>query len=89
MRELDAETTVERRDSVVFDLEAGDSEVALAFEGRRIAFPAHAREELEAAARSEEPVPAADLPGKLDEEGRLVLVRRLVREGFLRVSLDE
>jgi hypothetical protein len=89
LRAFDAETTVERRDSVVFDLEAGDSEVALAFEGRRIAFPAHVHEELEAAARSEEPFRAADLPGKLDEDGRLVLVRRLVREGFLRVSLDE
>ena len=89
LRELDVETVLERRDSVVFDLETGDSEVALAFEGRRVTFPAHAREELEAAARSEEPFRAADLPGKLDEEGRLVLVRRLVREGFLRVSLDE
>jgi hypothetical protein len=89
LRELDVETMLERRDSVVFDLEAGDSEVTLAFEGRRVTFPAHAREELEAAALSEEPFRAGDLPGKLDEEGRLVLVRRLVREGFLRVSLDE
>ena len=52
-------------------------------------FPLHAREELEAAALSKQPFRAADLPGKLDEEGRLVLVRRLVREGFLRVSPDE
>ena len=29
---------------------------------------------------------AADLPGPLDDDGRLVLVRRLVREGFLRRS---
>ena len=28
----------------------------------------------------------ADLPGELDDEGRLVLVRRLVREGFLRIT---
>ena len=27
---------------------------------------------------------AADLPGDLDDDGRLVLVRRLIREGFLR-----
>jgi ribosomal protein L16 Arg81 hydroxylase len=88
LRELDAETVLERRDSIVFDLEAGDSEVTLAFEGRRVTFPPHAREELEAAALAEEPFRATDLPGNLDEEGRLVLVRRLVREGFLRVSSD-
>jgi hypothetical protein len=28
---------------------------------------------------------AADLPGRLDGEGRLVLVRRLVREGLLEI----
>jgi hypothetical protein len=27
-----------------------------------------------------------ELPGRLDEAGRLVLVRRLVREGFLRLA---
>jgi hypothetical protein len=31
---------------------------------------------------------ASDLPGRLDDESRLVLVRRLVREGFLRISPD-
>jgi hypothetical protein len=30
---------------------------------------------------------ARDLPGSLDEAGRLVLVRRMIREGFLR-ALD-
>ena len=33
-----------------------------------------------------EPFTPADLPGDLDDEGRLVLVRRLVREGFLVIS---
>ncbi len=28
-------------------------------------------------------IKVADIPGGLDEKGRLVLVRRLVREGFL------
>jgi hypothetical protein len=89
LRELDAETVLERRDSVVFDLEAGESEVALDFEGRRVTFPGHVREEVEGAALSEGPFRAADLPGNLDEEGRLVLIRRLVREGFLRIRPDE
>ena len=49
----------------------------------------HARSSRRLRARRGAAFRAADLPGKLDEEGRLVLVRRLVREGFLRVSLDE
>jgi ribosomal protein L16 Arg81 hydroxylase len=89
LRELDAGTFVERRESVLFDLEAGEDEIALAFESRRVVFPAHAREAVEAAARAEGSFRPADLPGELDDAGQLVLVRRLVREGFLRVSPDE
>ena len=47
--------------------------------------PARAGAALAAAAAVEGPFTAAELPGPIDEAGRLVLVRRLVREGFLRV----
>lgn len=83
--ELAADTTVERRPTVVAELlEDGDG-LALAFEGRRVWFPAYARAEVESIFAAEEAFRACDLPGRLDEPGRLVLVRRLVREGFLRI----
>lgn len=84
LEELSAETLVERRPTVIFDLTRAEQGVELAFEGRRLSFPEHAREEIEAVARTEEPFSASDLPGSLDDDGRLVLVRRLLREGFLR-----
>ncbi len=65
---------------------ADDGGVALAFEGRSVWFPARAREDVEAVFATEGSFRAVDLPGRLDEPGRLVLVRRLVREGFLRLS---
>ena len=85
VRSLDAvtlDTPLERRPTVLFDLEG----TTLAFEGRRVAFPPHVRPELEAIASSERPFVARELPGDVDEAGRLVLVRRLVREGFVRRS---
>ncbi len=83
---LSAGTLVERRATVIFDLSDDGGRLSLAFEGKRVVFPAPAREPVEYAARSSEPFRPADLPGGLDEEGALVLVRRLVREGFLRVT---
>jgi hypothetical protein len=65
------------------------TEMTLSFEGKHLEFPAQAREELEAIVESEWPFTAAGLPGGLDEEGRLVLVRRLIREGFLRRSAGD
>jgi bifunctional lysine-specific demethylase and histidyl-hydroxylase NO66 len=83
---LTIETPVERRGTIPFDLRADGESVALAFEGKTVVFPAHVRLEVSALAAADGPVQACDLPGELDEAGRLVLVRRLVREGFLRVS---
>jgi ribosomal protein L16 Arg81 hydroxylase len=86
---LDADTTVERRETVIADLEETDGTVTLLFEGKAIGFPSHAAPELHACFESEEPFRAADLPGDLDADGRVVLVRRLVREGFLRILSED
>jgi bifunctional lysine-specific demethylase and histidyl-hydroxylase NO66 len=79
---LGLETELERRPTVLAELDGA----TLTFEGRRLGFPPQVVDELEFIIASDGPFRAADLPGQLDEEGRLVLVRRLVREGFLLVS---
>ncbi len=86
--ELESRTEIERRKSVIADLDVDDREARLSFEGRTLTLPARVAEELEYMLRVDEPFTAADLPGRLDEESRLVLVRRLVREGLLRIRLD-
>jgi hypothetical protein len=86
LERLDAKTPLERRETVIADLEHDDDGVALVFEGKSVGFPAHAAAEVEACFQLEGPTHVTELPGGLDLEGRLVLARRLVREGFLRVS---
>jgi lysine-specific demethylase/histidyl-hydroxylase NO66 len=82
LADLTLETPLERRPTVLFDLDG----LSLFFERKELAFPASAEEPIRFAAAAEEPFTAADLPGNVDDESRLVLVRRLVREGFLRLS---
>jgi hypothetical protein len=79
---LTAETELERRDTVIADLHG----TTLVFEGRRLGFPTRLAAELQFLVLSEGPFSALQLPGSLDEAGRLVLLRKLVREGFLRRS---
>jgi hypothetical protein len=86
---LTVETPVERRKTVIADLATVDGGLRLAFEGKALLFPAHARAEVEDAVAASGPFSARELAGELDDEGRLVLLRRLVREGFLRVSAEE
>jgi lysine-specific demethylase/histidyl-hydroxylase NO66 len=82
---LTLDTPVARRASVIADLRDGNG-ATLAFEGKEVVFPESARSELEYLFSGSGFVTPRELPGVLDGEGRLVLVRRLVREGFLRLA---
>jgi lysine-specific demethylase/histidyl-hydroxylase NO66 len=82
---LTLDTAVERRATVIADLYDADG-LMLSFEGKEIVVPERARTELEHIFVASAPIVPRQLPGMLDEEGRLVLVRRLVREGFLRLA---
>jgi hypothetical protein len=73
--------SVERRRTAVAALDGP----VLVFDGKELRVPARAAAALAAAHDARGPFTAAELPGPLDEAGRTVLVRRLVREGFLRV----
>jgi ribosomal protein L16 Arg81 hydroxylase len=82
---LTLEDPLERRATVIWELEQTPGGGALLlFEGKELRFPSHAADAVRAAVELSQPFTAAELPGPLDGAGRLVLVRRLVREGFLR-----
>jgi Cupin superfamily protein len=82
LAELTTDSLVERRPTVIADFDGR----VLAFEGRRLSFPPQAREAVGALVDATEPLRLSRLPGPLDEAGRLVLARRLIREGFLRTA---
>jgi bifunctional lysine-specific demethylase and histidyl-hydroxylase NO66 len=82
---LTVATVVERRPTALAAVEEGDDGLSLVFHGKRLLLPSRLREEAAFLAEVDAPFTASDLPGRLDDPGRLVLVRRLVREGFLRI----
>jgi hypothetical protein len=79
------DTPLLRRPTVVADLHADGDSVTLAYAGKRVRFPGHVRDDLAFVLSATESFTLADLPGNLDENGRQVLARRLVREGLLLV----
>jgi JmjC domain len=86
--DLDLDTPLERRPTVIADLSDAKDGLRLSFEGRELVLPAFLRDDLEFLLATDEPFRPSDLPGRLDDQGRLVLVRRLVREGLLRIRPD-
>jgi ribosomal protein L16 Arg81 hydroxylase len=79
---LTADSLIAPRPDLLYRLQRIGESVAIHCYGNVITLPAHA-EEPAVAALQPGAIAIRDLPGTLDEEGKLVLVRRLVREGLL------
>lgn len=82
---LTEETALTTRPAMLYRLRDEGEEVVLQVYGSQIRFPAHVREAL-AWALEQPRFTAASLPGTLDAPGRLILVRRLIREGVVMLS---
>ena len=86
--QLDDESVVRRREGSLCYLEGGGTSLRVLLGDRELHMPAV----LETALRrvsSGAPVRVADLQDLLDGPSRLVLIRRLVREGLLEIVADE
>jgi hypothetical protein len=81
---LTGDSVVAPRPDLIYRLERTDDGLAIHCYGNVITLPAHAEPAAHAALRSP-PIAIRDLPGSLDDDGKLVLVRRLVREGLVTV----
>jgi len=76
---------VRRRDGARATLTAGDRIASLEFHGKVVTFPTRVMPELTFVI--ETPLfTARDIPGPLDEAGRMVLITTLVREGLLTLA---
>jgi hypothetical protein len=80
-----ADTRLQSRMGAAASLVEWGEGVALEFHGKRVSMPVHARPALQFILDHPE-LQAWQLPDALDEEGKLVLVRRLLREGYLTVA---
>ncbi|MGH9137244.1 MAG: hypothetical protein ACRD0G_09390, partial [Acidimicrobiales bacterium] len=65
------------------DREASDAKHSLHLGDRRLRFPAECRDFIASVLSSTGSFTAADMPAKLDDDSRLVVMRRLVTEGVV------
>ncbi len=82
---LSADSRAAPRPALMWRLEAAGEDLAVHCLGKTIVLPAHTAEPLRFALT----VPSyrvGDLPGDLDEDGKCVLIRRLVREGLVQLT---
>ncbi|MGW2636607.1 cupin domain-containing protein [Streptomyces sp. NPDC001348] len=82
--DIGPDTKLRRRPDLRWDLKLTDDRVRLSFHNKTVEFPLHVADEVTYVAASDgEPISPSSIPGTLDQSGRLVLIRTLLREGFL------
>lgn len=85
LADLSVDARASARPNLIFQLSQSDGRVKVAAYGGTITLPDHAAEPLEYALTHED-YRIGDLPGELDDAGKLVLIRKLVREGLVEVQ---
>ena len=85
LENLTVKSTAGARPGLIYRLSESPQTVRIECYGKEIGLPAHAAKAVRFALESER-FKVGDLPGELDDEGKLVLIRRLVREGL--IALD-
>ncbi|MFT5352844.1 MAG: ribosomal protein L16 Arg81 hydroxylase [Polyangiales bacterium] len=86
--ELSIDTECEPRANVLYRITEDEERVSIACYGNNIHLPSFCAEPLRFAVETDS-YHVRDLPGDLDDDGKLVLITRLVREGLITMKLDE
>lgn len=79
---IDMDTVVGSRPHVIARVQVDSDSVSVRHFGRKVTFPLHVAPALQFALTHHR-FAVRDLPGDLDDAGKLTLVRRLIREGLL------
>jgi ribosomal protein L16 Arg81 hydroxylase len=87
LERLTVESVAGVRPEAIFRVEAAGDAVSVDCYGRRISFPVQAAEAVRFALNHAR-FAVRDLPGELDDEGKIVVVRRLVKEGLVVVEAE-
>ena len=82
LERIDVDTVLEARPSLIARVQVDSHSIAVRHFGRKITFPLHAAPAVRFALSGDR-FAVRDLPGDLDDSGKLTLARRLIREGLL------
>jgi len=80
---LTFDSRLRRRAGLLIEAASEEASCVLRFAGRELRIPAHAAPAVRFAVTAENPFRVRELPDCLDPEGKLTLVKRLIREGIL------
>lgn len=84
LEEITTSSTLQHRKSLIYKIHFNETDTEIFFARKKLKFPKHAEEAIRFIVENKE-FGVALIPGRLDEAGKMVLVKRLIKEGFLTI----
>lgn len=85
LERLTPQSVVVLRDGLIPIVEKDANSLTIRIRNTATSLPPHAEESIRAVLRAQ-PIRIVDMPGALDVDGKLILARRMIKEGLLRVA---
>jgi len=86
VQEVNPETIFELRTNVILNIRRKDEQIALEWLGKLVEFPQYTEEAIQFIINSKVEFNMKDIPDCIDDEGKIVLLKRLTREGLLKIK---
>ncbi|MEM7444349.1 MAG: cupin domain-containing protein [Pseudomonadota bacterium] len=87
LESITVDSRASARPNLIYEITSDDEGVSLYCYGQELRFPSHAMDPL-VAALSTDAYRVSDLPDTVDDDGKCVLVKRLVREGLVQLAFS-
>ena len=85
---IDENSVFEMRDNVLFLIKRKGENVVLEWQGKEVEFPMFMDPAIHFIAKIKEPFGLAHVPDCVDQDGKIVFVTRLIKEGLLSIQLN-
>jgi hypothetical protein len=85
---IDENSIFEMRDNVLFLIKRKGENVVLEWQGKEVEFPIFMDPAIHFIAKIKEPFGLAQLPDCVDQNGKIVFVTRLIKEGLLSIKIN-
>lgn len=84
--EISSETKFRVRKNILYFIKRRNESIILEWLGKEVEFPEYTSEAIEYISKKSEVFGIADIPDCLDDEGKIVLVTRLIKEGLVQIE---
>jgi len=87
VNKISSQTELSVRKNILYFIKRKEGSIILEWLGKEVEFPDYTAEAIEYISKTKDVFYIADIPDCLDDEGKIVLIKRLIKEGLVQIEI--